>query len=222
MSPDRADERRAVVRRTGIVIMALGVVEILYGVANAPPGAFSLNCLGLLTGLAIFAGNARMVAGVRWLACLELAPVAWMLAGPLLFAPADLLLTQLRLEPGQLATRHVPLMVTLAALIFIARQLGRPEVLDADSAARIEARDLRIPAALGLAIAIGLGVHDYRTLHGDDARIALARAAQRYDGQYRYFIRAIRYHGGDHPAVTADLDVWNAYEVRHEVEGWPI
>src|SRR3954464_11872542 len=90
---------RAIVRRTGLIIILLGVAQLILGLLNASWGNIRFDVMGIIWGLLIYFGNAPVIAVLRWLAILGLA--GWLVEPfkAFLLAPADLTLAQFRLYP---------------------------------------------------------------------------------------------------------------------------
>lgn len=206
------DAHRRVLHTTGLIAASLGALQLAIGLVQGPPGGFRLELLGLLAGLAILFGNLRVVSVVRWLACLSLAPAIGALLTPILFTPGGLAQIQLRLMPGMVAGYYISLLLTLLITALAARQLGRPAVLEARQAAGGKRRDMRIPLALGVVLALLSFTLQYRLINGDEARQATKMAAEKLGPNYRYFTNAVHISYGADTQVNAMVQVWNESE----------
>ena len=220
ISPD-PDAYRQLVRRTGVVVIAFGIVELLYGFSKAPKGTINFEVVGLLAGLAIYFGGLRLHSLVRWLACLTISSGIGILVQPVLLAPMSLTLAQLRLHPLGVAAYYIPILVSLGLAAYVARRLGLPPVLDARAAAQRKVRDMRIPLALGLVLAIGGLLVLYKMLNGEDARRAAQLAADKMGPAYNYYTNHLNIVKADgQTTVIAGVQVWNDKQVLHLPVQW--
>lgn len=135
-------------------------------------------------------------------------------------APADLALVQLRLAPTAFAAYYVPLLISLAAVAFMARQLGQAPILAEREAAGRKLRDMRIPLALGLVFAVLAGGLQYRVLNGSDARQAKQVATDKLGPAYHYYTNSIAIGGGAKTRVSATVQAWNDNQVLQVPVQW--
>lgn len=193
--------------------MGLGVVELVYGIINAPPGVLKLNVFGLVTGLVLFFGSVRVASVIRWLASLALAPAAGAVLQGFVVAPIDLTLTSIRLLPLQMLMMYLPMLYMLGMVVFLVLALNRDEFFAARAAAGRKVRDLRIPFAVGVVIAVTIMVMQFKALYGDDAARATQMVSARLGPSYQYYTNSIVYQFGDKPRVGATVQAWNDNEV---------
>lgn len=209
-----------ILRTTGLIVAAIGALQLAIGLIQGPPGRFHFELLGLAAGLAILFGGFRVVSAVRWLACLSLVPAIEALLTPILLTPGSLAQVQLRLFPGAVAAYYLPLLLTVFFVAFAAYQLGRPPVLVAREAAGRKRRDMRIPLVLGLALALLSFTLQYRLMNGDEARQAARMAEQKLGPDYRYFTNVVHISYGAHTQVNAMVQVWNEDEAFAVSVNW--
>lgn len=216
-----SSQGRVILRRTALIVLALGAIELLYALYQAPPGQVQIQFLGLLIGALLYFGSLRVVGVVRWLACLALVPAVAALLTPLWIVPTDLTLTQIRLYPGQFFAQFVPTLIVSGVIVLVVRQLGRAPVLAARAEAGLPRRDTRIPLVLGAVLmAIGL-VFMHRTLQNPDAQRARDMVAAKMGPNYRYFTNRMHIMvTGDTRSVNATVQAWNDKEVLQMPVHW--
>lgn len=203
-----------VLRRAGLILIALGMLEIAYGLITAPPNTIKLNLFGLITGSLLYFGGLRVASGVKWLACLALVPALGAVLQPFVVAPIDLTLTSIRLGPLQMLMLYLPMLYMLGVVIFLVVELNREEYFAARAAAGRKLRDMRIPLAIGAVIAVGVTVMQFRVLYGDDAARATQMVSARLGPSYQYYANSIVYQYGEKSLVHATVQAWNDNEVH--------
>ena len=175
----------------------------------------------LIFGIFLLRGNLRAARWLRWLAVFSAVPT--LVALDFLFMqPLSLTATQFQHAP----VRHICLVLetvlSLWVIHYLYRQLGMPAVLAACDARGYKRRDLRIPAIVGLILAVcssGLGL---AVLHGETARQARTLVAQRYGSGYQYHVNGVgesvtpqgRFH-------TAQVQVWDDKGFMSVPVQWP-
>lgn len=207
-------------RRTAIVVGLLGIAELVYGIGSAPQGQFRLQVTGLIVGALLFFGGFRVVSALRWLAFLAIIPCALGLVSQVALVPSGLLLAQMRLIPGAMAAHYGVLLMTAVLAIFVAHQLSRPELLAERREAGRKMRDMRVPLALGLAVALGATWFQYRMLNGEEAQQARQMAADKLGTRYQYYTNGVWIHAGETTTVSATVQAWNDDEVLQLPVRW--
>jgi len=212
----------AIVRRTGLIIILLGAAQLVLGLLNASLGNIRFDVMGIIWGLLIYFGNARVIAVLRWLAILGL--VGWLIepVKAFLLAPVDLTLTQLRLYPGTVMMDYlVPVLIPAAITVLTAMRLSWPEVKAAQVAAGRQPSTGRLPFALGLAFTLGACLLQYHFLRGEYARHASTLAASSLGAGYRYYTNSLSVHIGRDTVYSATVQAWNDKEVVLIPVRWP-
>lgn len=216
MNSDESKEQspdRSTLRRIGAIVCALGLVQLVYGIANAPKGMVRLEGFGLIVGLLILFGNYRVIAVVRWLALLTSGMLILEPIKPFVLLPSELTLVQLRLYPMAAATLYAPAFLSVAIVLTAAVGLSRRPVLAALAEAGRKVRSAHVPLALGLILAFGFSFLQYRILTGETARHASALAAERYGPKYKYYTNSVTVQYGAGERAEATVQAWNANEV---------
>jgi hypothetical protein len=212
---------RAIVRRTGLIIILLGVAQLILGLLNASLGNIRFDVMGIIWGLLIYFGNARVIAVLRWLAILGL--VGWLIEPfkTFLLAPVDLTLAQLRLYPGAVMMEYlVPVLIPAAITVLTAMRLSWAEVKAAQVAAGRQPSTGRLPFALGLAFTLIAGGLQYLVLGGEEARHASQLAAGQLGSGYRYYTNSLSVFVGSSTAYSATVQAWNDKEVVQVPVRW--
>ncbi|MFC0251276.1 hypothetical protein [Massilia consociata] len=211
---------RAIVRSTGILVCALGLAQLVLGLASAPKGTFRFELLGLIVGLLILFGNMRALALVRWLALFAVGASLLELLKPVILMPFDLIVTQLRLFPGQTAMLYLPHLLGALAVLLVAVRLSHPQVLSARAVAGLKAPATRLPLALGIVLALGVCFLQYRALNGEDAGRARQLAADKFGPRYQYHTQYLHIQFGENAGVSATVHAWNDKEVLRIPVQW--
>lgn len=215
--PPRA---RMIQRRTASIVVLLGIAELIYGISTAPQGQFKLQVTGLILGALLFFGGFRVMSVLRWLSFLAILPCALGLVSQFAFIPSELLLAQWRVMPGAVAAHYGALVGGAALTIFVARELSRPELLTERREAGRRMRDMRVPLALGLVIALGGTWFQYRMLNGEEAQQARQMAANQLGDRYQYYTNGVWIHAGRTTTVSATVQAWNDKEVLQLPVHW--
>ncbi|WLI90359.1 hypothetical protein Q4S45_04335 [Massilia sp. R2A-15] len=220
---------RTALRNAGKVLLAVGAVDAIYGIANFflhPGNGFYINFTMLLGAAMLWSCNLRAVALVRWFACVYL-PIPLLWAASLGFPPLDLTLSYLRLYPLE-----VLVIVGLQAghwlvALWLVRALGLPPVLAARSAAGKPVRDMRIPLALGTLGAVVSIVLMVKLLGSERAIHAESMAQQSLGKGYRVYTEGLNITktaslraGESATIVTASVAAWNDGVVMHVPVRW--
>ena len=230
-APDHLEDVQ-ILRRAGAVLIAFGLLDfamknglIAHAGVLVDMGALFI----VLPGVLLLRGGMRTASFVRWLAWvlltveLLLAIPFWTIQTPLdvFVTPLDLMMTQWRLSPVPSLISTVVATGYCLLPFWLARQLGRAPVLAARVAAARPLRDMRIPCALGVVVAIGIGMLAENLLGGGRAGRAEAMVAAKLGSGYRYHTSAIGVtSGGGVTAVNAWVVAWNAGTVRNVPVHW--
>lgn len=216
-----ASPERLILQRTGAVLIALGMIRLVVELFSAPEGQLKFEVLVLAVGLAVFFGNMRVIAVVRWLAWLSIVPMMFGMLVPFISGPAELAIAQLRLAPVESLTQfYLPALLTVALTMWVIVQLGRPALLAARVAQSRPLRDMRIPLALGVVLVGAIMGFQFKMLNSADAEHARRLAAAQRGPGYQYHTNGIFYQVGSGTKVRANVQMWNDKEVTQMQVGW--
>ena len=212
-------------RRVGAVLLAAGLItlaalalESFQGMAafTAGPGL-----VAVVAGVGLWRGNLRAALGVRWLAAFLLAAGLSLLFFLPLMQPFSLTFAQLRLGQGPSLSLLVAAVLGVLGLGWIVWQLGRAPIDAARTDAGLQPRDMRIPAAAGVALVVALGVFLVAMRVGASAHQARALAEQKVGEGYRFHISWVsRVRTGTMSQMSAVVIAWNDNEVRRIPVQW--
>lgn len=213
-----------ILRRTGLVLVAVGLLDIavmVYCIANGLSYSSSFNIFAVAAGFFLLRGNLRAASIVRWFAAFLLASFLTLLVAWPFMQPIDLTLTQVRLHPSSAAAAVGVMTLVFALLFWLFRELGRAPVLEARAAAGRKARDMRIPAAAGVGLVAVLAASLVLLLGGESASKAQAMAEQQLGSTYRYHVSSLKIAKNSKGTFVAGVvTAWNADEVRHVPVKW--
>ncbi len=213
-----------ILKLTGAVLAGIGAIDIaamIYCITNGISYSSSFNVFALAAGIFLIKGSLRAASIVRWLSVLLLTSFtafafAWPFAQPL-----DLTLTQARLSPWQSTASVVLLLAVVGLLFWVQRNLGKPPVLAALTAAGRKVRDMRVPAALGAALVLLLVVLIPLLLNGESGKRALSMAEAQLGRDFKYHVSSLQVTSnseGTH--VSAVVTAWNQLEIRTVPLSW--
>ena len=212
-------------RRVGAVLLAAGLItlaalalESFHGMAafTAGPGL-----VAVVAGVGLWRGNLRAALGVRWLAAFLLAAGLSLLFFLPLMQPFSLTFAQLRLGQGPSLSLLAAAVLGVLGLGWIVWQLGRAPIDAARTDAGLQPRDMRIPAAAGVALVVALGVFLVAMRVGASAHQARALAEQKVGEGYRFHISWVsRVRTGTMSQMSAVVIAWNDNEVRRIPVQW--
>ncbi len=214
----------AVLRRAGLVLMALGAVDVavlVYGAVTGASWSVGLGFFAIAAGFFVMRGSLRVASAVRWAAAfVASAGVALVGVWPWV-QPLDLTLTLARLNQGTVAVAAVVSGALLAVLVWMVVQLGHPVVLQARAAAGHPQRRLRIPIALGAGLTLGLAAIAITFAASATAVKARDLAAAQLGGGYRYHVTAMNIRTTPQgTSVRGIVTAWSATEVRNVAVKW--
>lgn len=215
----------AILRRTGGVLVAVGLVDIavmVYCIANRISYSSSLNIFAVIAGILLLRGSLRAASLLRWFCVFTLLSLLSVLIGSPFWQPLDLTLTQVQLNPIASLTVVAIGAFSLWLLFWVARQLGRPPIQAALSTARIKQRDMRIPAAIGIGLGVILTVSLVAGLQrGASAEHAKWIAEQEVGAGYRFHVRSLSITlNNQSKSVSGVVTAWNKNEVKDIPVHW--
>ena len=135
--------------------------------------------------------------------------------------PLDLSLTELRLSPGRYVGDLILYIFLLTLLFWIVRQLGLEPVQAAIAKAGIKRRNMRIPVAAGVGLAVLIAVTVPLITNGESAERAKAIAKQQVGPGYQFHVSSIRISTSGHrSSASGVVTAWNQEEVRSIPFSW--
>ena len=213
-----------ILKRVGGVLLVVGLVDIavmIYCIAKGIPYSSSFNIFAVIAGVFLLRGSLRAASVVRWFAVFMLtAFFAFLIAWPFM-QPLDLTLTQLRLNPGASVATVALMAFVLGLLFWVVRELGREPIQAARIGAGRKLRDMRIPAAIGVALVVVMGIFLALLLGGDSAEHAKFMAEQQVGPGYRFHVSSLNIAKNNRGTfVSGVVTAWNDKDIRNVPVHW--
>ncbi|MEO8998788.1 MAG: hypothetical protein ABI227_02185 [Rhodanobacter sp.] len=215
------DNYRWVLKRTGLVLIVVGLLDIAYMVYCITHGvgySSSFNICAVVAGLFLLKGHLGAVQLItRFAAFMLSASLGMVLVLFPLLMPPGLWRARWHLDPlGTLG--GVVFMVAAVALVFwIYRQLRVPSVVQARIAAGQSASPPRLALLVGALLVVGLAVVLHFTLRGETAARAIQLAQAKKGLAYEYCVTSMNW-GGDHGRAT--VAAYNDREIKSVDVAW--
>ena len=207
-----------ILKRVGLVLLVIGLIDVgvmIYCIINRLSYSSSFNLFAVIAGVLLLRGSLRTAALVRWFALFMLAAFLAMVVVIPFLQPVDLSLTELRLSPGRFISGLILYAFVLAFLFWVVRQLGLEQVQAAIAKAGLKRRNMRIPVAAGVGLAVLLGVSVPLIINGESAERAKEIAKQQVGPGYRFHVSSIRISSNGHGnSASGVVTAWNQQEVR--------
>lgn len=213
-----------ILKRAGGVLLVVGLIDIavmIYCIVNGISYSSSFNIFAVIAGIFLLRGSLRAASVVRWFAVLMLAAfVALLIAWPFM-QPLGLTLTQLRLNPGGSIATVALMAFVLGLLFWLARELGQEPIQTARASAGRKQRDMRIPAALGVALVVFMGFFLALLLGGESAERAKSMAKQQVGPGYRFHVSSLNLVKNNQGTyVSGVVTAWNEKDIRSIPVQW--
>lgn len=214
----------SILRRAGQVLIGLGLVDVavlIYGAVAGTSWSSGLGFFAIAAGFFVMRGSLRVASVVRWAATFA-ASAGMALVGVWPWVqPLELTLTLARLNPWTVTVAAAVFAVLLAVLVWVVRQLGRMEVLQARAAAGRPVRRMRIPIVLGAGLTAGLAAIAITFAASATAVKARDLAAAQLGSGYRYHVTAVNIRSTPQgTSVRGIVTAWSATEVRNVAVTW--
>ena len=114
----------------------------------------------------------------------------------------------------------MPVLV-FALLFWLVRELGQTSILEARAAAGRKARDMRVPAALGVGLVAVLEVFLALLLGGESASKAKSLAEQNLGASYHYHVSSLNFAKSSQGTFVSGVVIaWNEVEIRNVPVKW--
>lgn len=208
------------VRYTAHFLIAVGVLQLIYGQWTAPPGKIHFDFMLLAVGLTLYFGGTRIVAAIRWIALSLVIPAVAMPVQQAAIAPLELAMVQLRLYPGQVILFYIPMILMAAVVVIVVWRVNSEPVKAALRAHGRTPAGPALPAILGVSLMFGSTILLRHTLHGPDANHAAQLAAKQFGPKYKYFTNRLHIVNNRGTTVYATVQMWNDSEARQVLVQW--
>ncbi|GAB4174266.1 MAG: hypothetical protein Fur006_04060 [Coleofasciculaceae cyanobacterium] len=212
---------RAILKRVGIVLIAVGILDIAYMVYCISQGqnySSSLNIPAVVAGVFLFRGSLRAVPliteGTAILIVLLVSNLFLLLP---FFTPAELLATQFRLDPVGLSMPLLVRFTTVALLCWVYTQLRATPVVAASLKSVRSAYAPKLAFILGGAALLAGIVYFIFSLSGAAQAKAVELARTQYGENYKYHVTGLRWENGN---VHASLTAYNEHEIKPVQVEW--
>jgi hypothetical protein len=207
-----------ILRRAGFVLVAVGMVDIgwmIYCIVNGISYSSSLNIFTVIAGILLIRGGLKTAGLVRWL-CIFF--VSAFLSVALLFPllqPVGLTIAEIRFKTVGVVTGVFFAVVIVAALYWVARELGRESILVAREGAGLKRGSARVPIFCGIGAVVVGAVALAVFLGGESADRARRAAAEQLGPGFALHVTSLMINeSGRHKSVSAVVAAWNDKEVR--------
>ena len=213
-----------ILKRVGSVLLIVGLIDIaamIYCIANGISYSSSFNIFAVIAGIFLLRGSLRAASVVRWFAVFMFAAfVALLIAWPFM-QPLDLTLTQFRLNPGASVATVALIAFVLGLLFWLARELGHELIQAARAVAGRKQQDMRIPAAIGVALAVVMGIFLALLLGGESAERAKSMAEQQVGPGYQFHVSSLNIiKNSQGEFVSGVVTAWNDKDIRNVPVHW--
>lgn len=213
-----------ILKRAGTILLVVGVIDIgfmIYCIANSISYSSSLNIFAVIGGVFLRKGNLRAASVIRLIAIFLLATLLSMFAVAPLLSPLNLTLTAIRLNPGTMILSFGMSFLVIALLWWLSIQLTKPPVLAAHAAAGRKTRNIYIPAILGVALTVTLGIVSIFTQRSDSAAKAIALVEKQLGTNHRYHVASINFRSSSEGSfVSGVVTAWNSHEIKNVPFQW--
>jgi hypothetical protein len=113
------------------------------------------------------------------------------------------------------------LVFILGLFYWVVRELGLEPVQVAIASAGLKRRDIRYPAALGVALVLGLGISLNVFLRGASAERAKSMAEKQLESGYQMHVSSLRISSrGGTESVSGVVTAWNEREIKDVPVHW--
>jgi hypothetical protein len=134
---------RLILKRAGLVLVAVGLIDIgwmVYCIVNGIAYSSSLNLFAVIAGVLLIRGGLKTAGIVRWLALLAASTLVTVAVALPFLQPIGLSLAEIRFHTVSVVTSIVAMAALAAALSWVARELGREPVQSARDEAGFKRR----------------------------------------------------------------------------------
>jgi hypothetical protein len=215
---------RRILRRAGFVLVAVGLIDIgwmIYCIFNSISYSSSLNIFSVIVGILLIRGGLKTAGIVRWLATFFVSAFAALVVVFPLLQPVGLTLAEIRFNTIGVVTSGFFAVVIIAALYWVARELGREPILVAREGAGLKPGNARVPIVCGTGAVLAGSVALMIFLGGESADRAKREAAEQVGSGFALHVTSLLINkSGSHKSVSAVVTAWNDKEVRRIPVQW--
>jgi hypothetical protein len=215
---------RAILRRAGLVLVAVGLIDIawmVYCIVNRIAYSSSLNLFAVIAGVLLIRGGLKTAGIVRWLALLAVSALVSVAVVLPFLQPIDLWLAEIRFRTLSVVTSSVVMVALAAALYWLARELGREPVQIARDAVGFKRRSARVPILCGFGLVVLLSLMLAVFLNGESAERAKREAAKEVGPSFALHVTSLYVNDSlGRKSVSAVVTAWNNQEVRDIPVHW--
>lgn len=211
---------RIILRRVGLAWIGFGLLDIglmIYCLMQSHNYSSSFNLFAVILDLFLYRGSLGATTLVTWFSAFML----MLFAGGLLLAPllqpVGLLVSLIRLHPGQCLLLGVYYATMVGLLIWTYRQIRSTPVLEARRESGRRTGRPQSAFLAGFLLVVFIGVLFNVLLKGSAGTKAVELARQKLGPDYHYAIQSIRVSGKAHSGVVA---AYNAQEIKYVPVFW--
>ena len=212
---------RAILKRVGIVLIAIGLVDIaymIYSISQDQNHSSSFSILAIVAGVSLIRGSLRAVSIVTWIAAFGISNLLTNLFILLPFLkPAELWAIEFRLNPISLSISFLLRIISIALLCWIYTQLRHSSVVSASLKSGHSASTPKLAFILGIALIVLLtGIMRF-TIGGPAGAKAVDLARSKYGDNYKYHVQGMSWSNGN---VKANITAYNEQEIKSVQVEW--
>jgi hypothetical protein len=215
---------RSILRRAGLVLVAVGLVDIgwmIYCIINGITYSSSLNIFAVVAGILLIRGGLKTAGIVLWLALFFVSAFAALVVIFPFLQPVGLTLAEIRFNPVGVGTSVFFAVVIVAALYWVARELGREPILVAREGAGLKRGSARVPMLCGVGVVVVGSVALLVFLGGESADRAKREAAEQVGPGFALHVTSMMIRESrHHRSVSAVVAAWNDKELRKLSVHW--
>jgi hypothetical protein len=213
-----------ILRRAGFVLVAVGLVDIawmIYCIVNGISYSSSLNIFAVVAGILLIRGGLKTAGSVRWLVLFFVSAFVSVAVLFPIFQPIGLTVAEIRFNTVGVVTSIFFAVVIIAALYWVARELGREPILVAREGAGLKRGSARVPILCGMGAVVAGFVALLVFLGGESADRAKREAAEQVGPGFALHVTSLMINeSGRHKSVSAIVAAWNDKEVRDIPVHW--
>ncbi|EAW38609.1 hypothetical protein [Lyngbya sp. PCC 8106] len=211
---------RAILKRVGIVLIIVGILDIVYFFQVIPPESrsYSSSFFYLIAiGVLFLCGNLRAVPLVTWGSALLLSYFVTSLLILLPLRPAELWATEFRLDSVSFSLSLLYKIAEIVLLFWVYTQLRTTAVVRATVKSGYSASTPKLAFILGVVfVAVITGMMHFIRV-GETGVKAVEIAQAQYGEVYKYHITGISWENGQ---VRASLIAYNKQEIKPVKVEW--
>ncbi|MBE9126587.1 MULTISPECIES: hypothetical protein [unclassified Coleofasciculus] len=211
---------RAILQRVGIVLIAVGILDIaymVYCISQDQSYSSIFNILAVVAGVFLFRGSLRAVPIVTCFAAFMISNfVSVFILLPFL-KPAELWAIEFHLDPVDLSMSLLVRITLIALLCWVYTQLRAAPVVSASFKYAHSASTPKLAFILGVALVVlPVGIMHF-TRGGAAGAKAVEVARAKYGQDYKYHVTAMGWSNGN---VQAHLTAYNEQEIKPVQVEW--